>query len=260
MNGGGAPEAPWPVVMVHGTRTSHSQWDRQVPALRAAGHAVSTPDLPGHGERRDEPFTLEAAREALEQEVRGAAHRTGLPVHLVGSSLGGMLAIHVAARNARAEPSFPLGSLVACGAAVQPTATTARLYGRMIAWSDLVPGMRPGAGGRVFRIVLGAEGARAYLRGGRAEATVVAPAMDAVASLDLRADLRRVEVPVAFLHGRLDQLRLDERSFVEAAPRGRLELLGRGSHLENLSRPDRFTPALLRVLARSERDVRGAGV
>lgn len=242
--------APWPVVLVHGARTSHSQWDRQLPALRAAGHRVLTPDLPGHGARRAEPFTLDQAVRAIRDAVREAAGEAGPPVHLVGSSLGGMLAIRAAALD-HEEPASPLGSLTVCGGAVQPTPASARAYGRLIRLTDRVPGA---GDGRFFRRLLGPDGARAYLRGGRAEVGVVAPAMEAVASLDLLADLRRIPVPVTFLHGRFDQLRLQERAFAQAPARGRLELLPYGTHLVNLTAPGRFNPALLRVLARAERE------
>jgi pimeloyl-ACP methyl ester carboxylesterase len=244
------PAAPWPVVLVHGTRTSHSQWDLQLPSLRAAGHPVQTPDLPGHGARRDETFTLEAAVEAIEAAAREAHERGGEPVHLVGSSLGGMLAIPAAARLALA-PGV-LGSLTVCGGALQPTPRGALWYGRLIGATDLVPGMRTGADGFPFTWILGQDGARAYLRGGRAPLTVVAPAFAAVASLDLRAELRRIPVPVTFLHGRREQLRLHERSFAASAPHGRVELLPYGDHMVNLTQPDRFTADLLRVLARSQ--------
>jgi len=251
--GAAAPPAdPWPVVLVHGTRTSHSQWDLQLPSLRAAGHPVHTPDLPGHGTRRGEPFTLEAAVAAIETAVRRAHEAADLPVHLVGSSLGGMLAIRAAARLSRA-PGV-LGSLTACGAALQPTARGALWYGRLIGWADVVPGMRTGASGRPFSWILGRDGARAYLRGGRAELSVIAPAFAAVASLDLRADLRRIQAPVVLLHGRGDQLRLQERAFAAAAPHGRVELLPYGDHMVNLKAPGRFTADLLRVLARSQRE------
>ena len=235
------PARPWPVVLVHGTRTSHSQWDPQVPALRAAGHHVLAPDLPGHGARRGEPFTLEAAQSVIEGAARTAHEATALPVHLVGSSLGGMLAIRSAARlgaadradagTDRAGASPVLGSLVACGAAVQPTPLTARLYARLITATDLLPAMRRGSEAFPFTWLLGRDGARAYLRG----------------------ELSRVPVPVTFLHGRFEQLRLHERSFTAAAPQGRLELLPYGNHMLNLVRAERFTPDLLRVLARAER-------
>ncbi|MGP9537421.1 alpha/beta fold hydrolase [Brachybacterium sp. AOP43-C2-M15] len=271
---------PWPVVLVHGTRTSHSQWDLQLPALRAAGHAVRTPDLPGHGRRRGEPFALEAAIAAIEEQVRGAADATGLPVHLVGSSLGGMLAIHAAAQlvgraavqrgdgaavrqggeatashgGVQGPAGGALGSLTACGAALQPTPLLARLYARLVVSADLVPGMASG-GAPLFTALLGVDGARAYHRGGRADIEVVAPAFAALASLDLAADLRGLPVPVTFLHGRRDQMRWDERVFARAAPRGRLELLPYGTHMVNLNASHRFNADLLRILARAQREV-----
>ena len=184
-------------------------------------------------------------------------------MHLVGSSLGGMLAIRSAARLGAADQADSgtdragappvLGSLVACGAAVQPTPLTARLYARLITATDLLPAMRSGSEAFPFTWLLGRDGARAYLRGGRADIDVVAPAFAAVASLDLRGELSRIPVPVTFLHGRFEQLRLHERSFAAAAPQGRLELLPYGNHMLNLVRAERFTPDLLRVLARHER-------
>lgn len=239
----------WPVVLVHGTRTSASQWDRQLPSLRAAGHASHPIDLPGHGTRRAEPFELDAAIEAISAAVRQMAARR---VHLVGSSLGGMLAIHAAARGLE-----HLGSLTVCGGAVQPGRVSARLYGTMIELADHLPGVSADGSGSLFTWILGPEGALAYLRGGRADASVVRPTMEAVASFDLLGDLRRIRVPVTFLHGRYDQLRVQEREFTAAAPRGRLEVLPYGSHMVNLNRPHRFNADLLRVLARAERDPGG---
>lgn len=234
-----------PLVLVHGTRTSASQWDRQLPSLRAAGHRPHAIDLPGHGTRRREPFELTAALATIDAAVRDA----GRPVHLVGSSLGGMLAIHAAARGLE-----DVASLTVCGGAVQPTPLSARLYGLMIELADHLPGVSAEGTGWMFTGILGREGARAYLRGGRADAAVVRPTMEAVASLDLRDDLRRIAVPVTFLHGRFDQLRLQETQFAAAAPDGRLEVLPYGSHMVNLNRPERFNADLLRVLGRVGRD------
>lgn len=245
-------QAPWPVVLIHGTRTSRSQWDLQLPSLRAAGHPVTTPDLPGHGARRGDPFTLETAVAAIQDAVRHSHERSGEPVHLVGSSLGGMLAIHTASRLSTI-PGM-LGSLTACGAALQPGPRGARLYGALVRGTDLVPGMRTGVSGDLFTWILGQNGARAYLRGGRADSSVVAPAFAAVASLYLHEDLRQIDAPVTFLHGRGDHLRAHERSLAAAAPHGRLEVLPYGDHMVNLKTPGRFTADLLRVLARAQRE------
>ncbi|WP_010534293.1 alpha/beta fold hydrolase [Brachybacterium squillarum] len=218
------------VVLVHGTRTSSRQWDPQVPGLRAAGYRVIAPDLPGHGTRTAEPFTLRAAADAIAEAVASAGYR---PTHLVGTSLGGMLAIHVAANRTLPQ----LVSLIAAGAAVQPGPRSAALYGKMLAGLDRAPRTR-----------------HAHLLGARSGPEVIAPAMRAVAALDLRADLARIDVPVIILSPRFDQLRVQERAFAAAAPQGRLEVLPYGTHLVNLSRPRRFTRDLVRLLGELDRE------
>lgn len=263
------------VVLVHGTRTSRTQWDLQRPLLGASGYHVLTPDLPGHGQLGDEGFSLERAVRIIHDSIAAAAvpapaeadpdendgsdgvegtdrgdgtggvedeDLLGRRVHLVGSSLGGFLAIHAAA----IDPTH-LASVTACGAAVQPTPRTAALYGRLIELADRLPGSGDGSGG-IFRLLLGAEGAQAYMRGGRADVSVVRPAMQAIGGLDLAADLHRIDVPVTFLHGRLDQMRLHEKRLASAARNGRLEVLPYGTHLVNLTEPERFTADLVRVL------------
>ncbi|MDO5663502.1 MAG: alpha/beta hydrolase [Brachybacterium sp.] len=242
-----------PIVLIHGSRTSSSQWDLQVPLLEAAGHPCRVPDLPGHGTRQDEPFTTAEALATVRRTVRAHAAEHDGPVHLVGSSLGGMLAI------AAAEDLHPLASLVLCGSSVQPRALTARAYGRGMRVLDALPGGDVSTRAVLARL-LGAEGVEAYLRGGRAGVAVIAPSMAAVAGVDLRGTLTRITVPVTVLNGRYDQLRLHERSFARAAPRGRLQVLPSGTHLVNLTHPERFTAELLTAVAAAEARRDGEGV
>ena len=49
------------VVLVHGIRTSATMWRAQVEHLTARGNPVIAVDLPGHGSRMSEEFTLETA-------------------------------------------------------------------------------------------------------------------------------------------------------------------------------------------------------
>ncbi|GAA1491370.1 alpha/beta fold hydrolase [Brachybacterium sacelli] len=263
------------VVLVHGARTSSSQWDLQLPGLQQAGYRTVAPDLPGHGMRRGEPFTLSSATATLLGAVHGAGAGPGT-VHLVGSSLGGMLAIHAAAAlygsdidppgtgahgSSDTAMRSPLASLTLCGSAVQPSPRSARLYGFALRAVDHLPGSGPRGPRRsgreragdssvplIHSLVLGPRGVEAYRRGGRAGPEVVVPTMAAVTGLDLRAELRRIPVPVTILSPRFDQLRMHERSFARAAPRGRVVTLGYGTHLVNLTQPERFTEDLLRVL------------
>lgn len=108
-----------------------------------------------------EPFILAEATAGIGQAVLTAAETTGpSTVHLVGSSLGGMLS-----------------SLTVCGSAVQPAPAAARLHGL---------GITPMSG---FSTLPG----RRSRSGGPLEA--VDSAMTAVGALDLRDDLRRIDIP-----------------------------------------------------------------
>src|SRR3982750_4376850 len=88
-----------PVVLVHGLRSSRTMWRAQVDALRAVGREVLAIDLPGHGSRRGETFTLAGAVEAVDDGAARASARAGSPALVVGLSLGGYVAIAHAARH-----------------------------------------------------------------------------------------------------------------------------------------------------------------
>ena len=82
------------VVLVHGIRTSSSMWRAQRETLEATGIGVMAVDLPGHGTRMAEPFTLDEAFATIDRALRASAERG--PVLLVGHSMGGLLCIEYA--------------------------------------------------------------------------------------------------------------------------------------------------------------------
>jgi pimeloyl-ACP methyl ester carboxylesterase len=86
-------------VFVHGLRNSRAMWEPQLAALRAAGVPCRAVDLPGHGVRRGQEFTMDSAISVVDQAVRSLPG----PVLLVGLSLGGYIGIEYAARLARHE-------------------------------------------------------------------------------------------------------------------------------------------------------------
>ena len=92
-----AGEGPESVVLLHGLSGSSRWWQRNIPAL-AAARRVIVPDVIGFGRSRcpgplpDVPTLAEALADWME----GTAEE---PVHLVGHSMGGHLAIHLAARH-----------------------------------------------------------------------------------------------------------------------------------------------------------------
>ena len=79
------------VVLVHGIRTSATMWRAQLAHLAERGNPATAVELPGHGVRMAETFTLEGAFATIDAAVRDAAANG--PVLLVGHSMGGLLSI-----------------------------------------------------------------------------------------------------------------------------------------------------------------------
>jgi pimeloyl-ACP methyl ester carboxylesterase len=90
----GPPDAP-AIVFVHGAGISRKLWLPQTESLSAEYRTIA-PDLPGHGDRTDEPFDFEAAVETVESLLTDVE---GDCVVLVGQSLGGYVVTDVAARH-----------------------------------------------------------------------------------------------------------------------------------------------------------------
>lgn len=89
-------------VLVHGIRTSRTMWRAQLAHLDALEVPSVAVDLPGHGTRIGEEFTLAGALGTIDEAVRAAAE-DGL-VLLVGHSMGGLLSTAYA--GARVRPRW----------------------------------------------------------------------------------------------------------------------------------------------------------
>jgi len=88
------------MVLLHGFTDTWRTWELVLPAL-ARHHDVLAPTLAGHtgGPRVGDPVTHDVVADAIEQAMDEAGFRTA---HFVGNSLGGYLALQLAARG-RAE-------------------------------------------------------------------------------------------------------------------------------------------------------------
>lgn len=220
-----------PVVLVHGLRLSASMWRPQVEGLRAEGLTVAAPNLPGHGDRQGERFTLEGAVET----VRAAVAEVGSPALLVGLSLGGFVSIAAAA-------TYPemVSGLMAVSCTAKPATLLANVYRIPTALMGRLPD-RGKAVNQVFhRLTLPADGAQAALEGGLA--MEAAPeVIDEIARMDVLEMLRRYQGRVWLINGSRDHFRIHEKKFLDACADGLLLVVPRAGHMVSLDQPEVFT-------------------
>ncbi|MFF2632029.1 alpha/beta fold hydrolase [Microbacterium sp. NPDC058021] len=235
------------VVLVHGIRTSASMWRAQVAALTGQGVPAHAVDLPGHGTRMAETFTLDGAFATIDEAVRDAATRG--PVLLVGHSMGGLLATEYAGREQRP----PLAGLIGASCTAIPRGVGLAAYRLIARGFDALPGRGMWFTQRMLARTLPEETRADFGAGGYAfDAQDVA--MRSLSVLDLLTALRRIDVPTWFVNGQYDQLRVNERLFVGLVPGAELIVVPRTTHLVTAMRPDVFNAVLRLAIATIERD------
>jgi len=227
------------VVLVHGIRTSATMWRAQVAHLRQRGTPVIAVDLPGHGTRRDEAFTLDGAFVTIDDAVQDAATRG--PVMLVGHSMGGLLSIEYVG----AAPRPPVAGFVAASCTSLPRGIGLAAYRFFTRRFDSLPDRGLGLTNRVLDRTLPPETRPDFGAGGYAF-DAQDTALSSLAELDIVASLRRIDVPLWFVNGQWDQLRMNERMFLAVAPHAELIVVPRTTHLVTAMRPRVFN-ALLEV-------------
>ncbi|WP_315096225.1 alpha/beta hydrolase [uncultured Cellulomonas sp.] len=200
---------------MHGTRTSSAIWRRQVDALELSGHHTVALDLPGHGRRAHERFSLEGALAAIDEAVDSCPE----PPLLVGLSLGGYTSLAYARQH-----EHKIVGVVLAGCSTEIRGKPVAAYRR--------------AAGMLTRA----------LRLGGPDWNVVTDMLTELAGYSPLTDLRRTLVPVWLVNGRRDPLRLDERRYLGARPGTRLTVVPRAGHDVNTHAPVAFNRILLGAL------------
>ena len=234
------------VVLVHGIRTSATMWRAQVEYLQNRGNPVLAVDLPGHGTRIPEAFTLDTAFATIDDAVRDASTRG--PVLLAGHSMGGLLSIAYVGR----EDPPPIAGFIAASCTAIPRGPGLGTY-RLLARSlDSLPDRGMWLANQVLDRTLPPETRMDFGAGGYAlDAQDVA--LRSLSVLDLLAALHRIEVPLWFINGQFDQLRVNERLFMRVAQHAELVVVPRTSHLVTAMRPRVFNALLEVALTTLER-------
>jgi pimeloyl-ACP methyl ester carboxylesterase len=225
------------IVFLHGTRLTGAQWAGQIEALDEEFRCLA-PDLPGHGDAADVPFTVDVAAERVAAVIEEAGGRAVI----VGLSLGGYVAMDVAAR----WPERVSGLFLA-GASAEPVGARAWPY-RGLAWffgsvpDDVLT--------RVNRWFFAHRYPPAiadpilsggfYFAGG-------AVAVRSLVGERFRPRLAGYPGRTLIVNGAFDLLfRASAKSFREAAVDARTVVLPGATHLTNLDRPELFTTAVRR--------------
>lgn len=229
---------PATVILVHGLRTSASLFRQQLADLDALGIPALAVDLPGHGTRLGEQFTLDAALDAIGAAV-DTAESSGSQPYLVGFSLGGYLSIEWTARN----PGRLSGLLAAaCGTVPSPLImNTWRFLARGI---GLLPDRGLSLNNATVRLLVPQPGAADVISGGVA-LDVMDDVLVSLLKLKPVERLREIDIPVLFVNGRFDHVRAHARRYLAATREGRLVTVPGASHMVSVVRPREFTEALL---------------
>jgi 3-oxoadipate enol-lactonase len=245
----GSPHAP-SVVLMGSLASDTTSWAPQIPALVEAGFRAVAFDFRGHGRSSaaPPPFTLALLQEDLRSVVRSfRLHRP----HLVGVSLGGMIALgealsahadygRIVVASTRADMPEPLAAAWAerarevrrtgVGSTVEPTLErwfTAEFHRT-----------QPDTVQEVRRMIL------------RTDANAYADCIDIVRTIDLMDRLPAIRQPVLYLTGAQDTASPPTlmREMQQRTPGASFAEIPDAAHLPNIEQPETFNRLMIEFL------------
>jgi pimeloyl-ACP methyl ester carboxylesterase len=229
-----------PLVLLHGLSGSTRWWVRNASAL-AEAHRVHVLNLPGFGDLpwRSPRFVLTEAADWVADWLAAV----GLDAcHLVGHSMGGYIAIRLAARRPEC-----VRRLVLVSPAGVPTGRSMLGYGVPLVAAAL-------AADPTFLPVLAIDALRA------GPLTILRAARDLLGE-DVRDDLNAIRAPTLLVWGERDTLVPPSigPAMRDEIRDARLVLLTGAGHVPQFDRADEFNSTVLRFLAGSDGPARGRG-
>jgi pimeloyl-ACP methyl ester carboxylesterase len=206
------------LILLHGATLNGHMWDPVRRYLDPA-YRVIAPDLPGHGTRRNEPYTVEAAVAAA---VAAAQSVAPAPVILVGDSLGGYTSI----ASASALPREQLIGLIIGGASFNFVGREVWPYvikGAMLRGMSSLFGEQQLIRKTVFKelgpgkVGISHEDIQAMFNGGMS-VRVFGQCVAALRGIDFQAKVAAIPQPMLFVNGDQDKPNVrHEASFLAAA-------------------------------------------
>jgi len=236
------------LILIHGATGNGRMWDPVRRRLEPRWHVI-TPDLPGHGARRNEVFTLQGAVDTVVAAARGVAPA---PVIVGGDSLGGYTAL----ASAAVLPRSQLLGLVMGGATANFEGAALRSL-LIRQWLVLGLGALLGEKGvakllaKDLRKMGIAEPDIAALTAAGLNSQVFPQAVAALRGIDFRARLAEVEQPVLIVNGARDKLFVaQEPSFLAVAQHASSHRFEGCEHGVSLRRSEEFATLVDRFAQR----------
>ena len=220
-------------------------WRAQVEHLEARGIGAHAIDLPAHGRRMGETFDINEAFATIDRTVHRAAEDG--PVLLVGHSMGGLLCTEYV--GGLEHP--PVAAFIGAGCTALPRTAGLSAYRALAGSFNRLPDRGMWLTNKVLDRTLPADTRLDFGAGGYALDAQDAT-LRSLSILDLLTALRRIEVPVWFINGQYDQMRLNERLFLRLKPEAELVVVPRTSHLVTAMRPRVFNALLDLAIATIE--------
>jgi pimeloyl-ACP methyl ester carboxylesterase len=256
-------------VLLHGLGTTQQIWSLVTDPL-ASSRRVITLDLPGFGESAPvgTGFDLAEVTERLARAL--AAHHVTAPFDLVGHSLGGAVALTLAARRPNLVQRLVLvapAGLQRSRAPLPKALLGSGATGLFAARRRLAALSERPWGRRLLLAFAAADGATLSPSQARmmveasAPAQRIAQATRVIAQADLLPLLRSAPAPLGLIWGRRDRavpFKLAAEILAER-PDAELELIDWTGHVPMVERPDSFAVALDSVLRRLDKHATSSG-
>jgi pimeloyl-ACP methyl ester carboxylesterase len=237
-----------PLLLLHGLGSRAEDWELQLPAF-APHFRVIAPDLRGHGRttKPPGPYTVPL----MTADVLGLMDALGVAAaHLVGLSMGGMIAFQMAVDRPERVLSLVI---VNSGPALQPKTAHDRL--RVAQRLTLARLFGPARTGRFLSRRLfpkpEQEPLRAQLveRWARNDHAAYLASMRALVGWSVRERIGKIAVPVLVIAGDRDYTPVAaKRGYTAQIPGARLEVIEDSGHATPIDQTEKFNATVLAFL------------
>ncbi|RME26703.1 MAG: alpha/beta hydrolase [Deltaproteobacteria bacterium] len=241
-----------PAMLVHGLGSSHRDWEFNAPAL-SKSHTLVIPDCRGHGLSGKAPgrYSIDLFASDLAELVETLDLE---PIHLLGISMGGMIAMRLAADRPKMVRSL---TVVNAGCRIRIDSLRARLslvlrrfllnfIGMRAVGKKLGQEMFPERGQEKFRRLVEqrwAENDRGCYR----------RSLDAVLGFDMCGQLERIKCPALFVRGELDDTPVElPEQYIRSMPDARLVVIEGSRHATPIDRAEEFNTLVERFWSEVE--------